>query len=63
MVLFEMEGEKNYLKVLSKKLTGVLSGINRQLMISLSVAWYFFKFNEPRSFKFKQTFLSGLMNF
>jgi hypothetical protein len=25
-----------------RKLTGVLSGINRQLMISQSVAWYFF---------------------
>jgi hypothetical protein len=36
-----------------RKLTGVLSGINRQLMISQSVTWYFFKFKEPLPFKFK----------
>jgi hypothetical protein len=30
-----------------RKLTGVLSGINRQLMISQSVAWYFYLFKEP----------------
>jgi hypothetical protein len=47
-----------------RKLTGVLSGINRQLMICQSVAWYFFfKFKEPWPFKFKKTFFSGLINF
>jgi hypothetical protein len=53
-----------YIKwTVQRKLTGVLSGINRKLMISSIAGGYFFKFKGPCPFKFKIAFFSVLINF
>jgi hypothetical protein len=54
----------NFKGTVQRKLTGVLSGINRKLMISAIVAGYFFKkifWFCP--FKFKETVFGVLHNF
>jgi hypothetical protein len=64
LTVFNGQADKIFKGTVQRKLTGVLSGIHRKLMISSIVAGYFyFIFFMFCSFKFKETVFSVLRNF